>query len=97
MLTAEAGAAVYASPLAGWESGLDGLVTSIRGGAAVVLRSKDPGHDPSGDLRPVLPVSGDPRPDQPRRRHRRPVLRRISFTRARDWIRNRFSDSGPFS
>ena len=66
------GDAAHAMPPAGsWKPASMDWETSIRGGAAVVLRSKSPPHDPPGDLRDALLLPGDPHPDQPRRRRRR--------------------------
>jgi len=63
-------AAAYASR---WqlETCFDELETSMRGGAAVVLRSKSPPMIRQEICDAVL-LPGDPYPDQPRRRRRRP-------------------------
>src|ERR1017187_816907 len=96
LLTCEQAAAAYASR---WqlETCFDELETSIRGGAAVVLRSKSPPMIRqeiyamlccSQAIRTLIShAAGDAGIDPAR----------ISFTRARDGIRSRISDSGCFS
>jgi hypothetical protein len=95
-LTCEQAAAAYASR---WqlETCFDELETSIRGGAAVVLRSKSPPMIRQEiyamlccyqAIRTLISyAAGDAGIDPAR----------ISFTRARDAIRSRISDSGCFS
>jgi hypothetical protein len=89
-------AAAYASR---WqlETCFDELETSIRGGAAVVLRSKSPPMIRQEiyamlccyqAIRTLISHAADDAGIDPAR---------ISFTRARDGIRNRISDSGCFS
>ena len=57
-----------------------------------------PADDPAGNLRDAVLLPGNPHPDQPRRRDDAGIdPARISFTRARDGIRGRISDSGCFS
>jgi hypothetical protein len=96
VLTAEAAAAAYASR---WqlETCFDELETSIRGGAAVVLRSKTPDMIRQEiyamlccyqAIRVLISRAADTAGLDPGR---------VSFTRARDGIRNRISDSGSFS
>ena len=94
-LSAEQAAGAYARR---WqlETCFDELETSIRGGAAVVLRQV-PADDPPGDLRHALLLPGDPHPDQPRRADAGLDPLRVSFTVARQAIRARISDSGCFS
>jgi hypothetical protein len=96
LLTCEQAAAAYASR---WqlETCFDELETSIRGGAAVVLRSKSPPmirqeiyamlccHQA---IRTLISHAADDAGIDPAR---------ISFTVARDGIRSRISDSGCFS
>ena len=96
LLTCEQAAAAYASR---WqlETCFDELETSIRGGAAVVLRSKSPPMIRQEiyamlccyqAIRTLIShAAGDAGIDPAR----------ISFTRARDGIRSRISDSGCFS
>ena len=96
LLTCEQAAAAYASR---WqlETCFDELETSIRGGAAVVLRSKSPPMIRQEiyamlccyqAIRALIShAAGDAGRDPAR----------ISFTRARDAIRSRISDSGCFS
>ncbi len=95
-LSAEQAAAAYA---ARWqlETCFDELETSIRGGAAVVLRSKTPDMIRQEiyamlccyqAIRVLISRAADTAGLDPGR---------VSFTRARDGIRNRISDSGSFS
>lgn len=95
-LTCEQAAAAYASR---WqlETCFDELETSIRGGAAVVLRSKSPPMIRQEiyamlccyqAIRTLISHAADDAGIDPAR---------ISFTRARDAIRSRISDSGCFS
>ena len=96
LLTCEQAAAAYACR---WqlETCFDELETSIRGGAAVVLRSKSPPMIRQEiyamlccyqAIRTLIShAAGDAGLDPAR----------ISFTRARDGIRSRISDSGCFS
>jgi hypothetical protein len=96
LLTPEQAAGAYASR---WqlETCFDELETSIRGGAAVVLRSKSPPMIRQEiyamlccyqAIRTLIShAAGDTGMDPAR----------ISFTRARDGIRSRISDSGCFS
>jgi hypothetical protein len=96
LLTCEQAAAAYASR---WqlETCFDELETSLRGGAAVVLRSKSPPMIRQEiyamlccyqAIRTLIShAAGDAGLDPAR----------ISFTRARDGIRSRISDSGCFS
>ncbi len=95
-LPAEQAAAAYA---ARWqlETCFDELETSIRGGAAVVLRSKTPDMIRQEiyamlccyqAIRVLISRAADTAGLDPGR---------ISFTRARDGIRSRISDSGSFS
>ena len=56
-----------------------------------------PADDPAGDLRDAVLLPGDPYPDQPRAGDAGLGPARVSFTRARDGIRSRLSDSGCFS
>jgi transposase IS4-like protein/DDE family transposase len=95
-LTCEQAAAAYASR---WqlETCFDELETSIRGGAAVVLRSKSPPMIRQEiyamlccyqAIRTLISHAADDARIDPAR---------ISFTRARDAIRSRISDSGCFS
>ena len=96
LLTCEQAAAAYASR---WqlETCFDELETSIRGGAAVVLRSKSPPMIRQEiyamlccyqAIRTLISHAADDAGIDPAR---------ISFTRARDAIRSRISDSGCFS
>ena len=95
-LTCEQAAGAYASR---WqlETCFDELETSIRGGAAVVLRSKSPPMIRQEiyamlccyqAIRTLISYAADDAGIDPAR---------ISFTRARDAIRSRISDSGCFS
>ena len=79
------------------ETCFDELETSLRGGAAVVLRSKSPPMIRQEiyamlccyqAIRTLISHAADDAGIDPRR---------ISFTRARDAIRSRISDSGCFS
>src|ERR1022692_834006 len=96
LLTPEQAAGAYASR---WqlETCFDELETSIRGGAAVVLRSKSPPMIRQEiyamlccyqAIRTLISHAADDAGLDPAR---------ISFTRARDAIRSRISDSGCFS
>ena len=96
LLTPQQAAAAYASR---WqlETCFDELETSIRGGAAVVLRSKSPPMIRQEiyamlccyqAIRTLISHAADDAGIDPAR---------ISFTRARDGIRSRISDSGCFS
>ena len=96
LLTPEQAAGAYASR---WqlETCFDELETSIRGGAAVVLRSKSPPMIRQEiyamlccyqAIRTLISHAADDAGIDPAR---------ISFTRARDAIRSRISDSGCFS
>ena len=96
LLTCEQAAASYASR---WqlETCFDELETSLRGGAAVVLRSKSPPMIRQEiyamlccyqAIRTLISHAADDAGIDPGR---------ISFTRARDGIRSRISDSGCFS
>jgi hypothetical protein len=96
VLSPEQAAAAYASR---WqlETCFDELETSIRGGAAVVLRSKSPPMIRQEiyamlccyqAIRTLISHAADDAGLEPAR---------ISFTRARDGIRSRISDSGCFS
>ena len=96
LLSAEQAAAAYASR---WEleTCFDELETSIRGGAAVVLRSKTPDMIRQEiyamlccyqAIRVLISGAADAAGLDPQR---------VSFTRARDGIRGRISDSGSFS
>jgi len=96
VLSAEQAAAAYASR---WqlETCFDELETSIRGGAAVVLRSKTPDMIRQEiyamlccyqAVRVLISRAADTAGLDPGR---------VSFTRARDGIRSRISDSGSFS
>jgi hypothetical protein len=96
LLTCEQAAASYASR---WqlETCFDELETSLRGGASVVLRSKSPPMIRQEiyamlccyqAIRTLISHAADDAGIDPRR---------ISFTRARDAIRSRISDSGSFS
>jgi hypothetical protein len=96
LLTPQQAAAAYASR---WqlETCFDELETSIRGGAAVVLRSKSPPMIRQEiyamlccyqAIRTLISHAADGAGIDPAR---------ISFTRARDGIRSRISDSGCFS
>src|SRR5260370_2798423 len=96
LLTPQQAAAAYACR---WqlETCFDELETSIRGGAAVVLRSKSPPMIRQEiyamlccyqAIRPLVShAAGDAGLDP----------RRVSFTRARDAVRRRISDPGSFS
>jgi len=96
LLTCEQAAAAYASR---WqlETCFDELETSLRGGATVVLRSKSPPMIRQEiyamlccyqAIRTLISHAADDAGIDPAR---------ISFTRARDAIRSRISDSGCFS
>jgi hypothetical protein len=96
LLTPEQAASAYASR---WqlETCFDELETSVRGGAAVVLRSKSPPMIRQEiyamlccyqAIRTLISHAADDAGLDPAR---------ISFTRARDAIRSRISDSGCFS
>jgi hypothetical protein len=96
LLTCEQAAAAYACR---WqlETCFDELETSVRGGAAVVLRSKSPPMIRQEiyamlccyqAIRTLISHAADSAGIDPAR---------ISFTRARDGIRSRISDSGCFS
>jgi hypothetical protein len=96
LLTPEQAAGAYASR---WqlETCFDELETSLRGGAAVVLRSKSPPMIRQEiyamlccyqAIRTLISHAADDAGIDPAR---------ISFTRARDAIRSRISDSGCFS